>query len=391
MTLESQPKQGSTFHVYLPLPNLSGKPVSIVSKTDRPGLVLLSSRKQAPEALIELCQKRKLVIHRLQPGDNLDMLLTEVQPMALAWDLTDASFSDWILIQRLRSHPQLCHLPFILYSQEEDGSPGLATGMTDVVMKPINGKTLIEMLETIRPRGVSGPLLIVDDDPQACLLYHRLATDALPGCPIITAENGAKALALLKREIPCLVILDLMMPEVDGFTVLEQIRLNPLTRQVPVLVMSGKMLSLEDVHRLDYGRVTFHSKELLSTEEAVASLQRALSGEQTLLQPTSILVKHALAYLHQNFVNPLTRQEIAEAVGVSKNYLSEIFRQELGFSPWDCLTRLRLQKAKELLHTTEDSITSVAAQTGFDDSAYFSRVFRKHNGMSPQEYRQRVN
>jgi transcriptional regulator GlxA family with amidase domain len=155
--------------------------------------------------------------------------------------------------------------------------------------------------------------------------------------------------------------------------------------------MSGKMLSLEDVHRLDYGRVTFHSKELLSTEEAVASLQRALSGEQTLLQPTSILVKHALAYLHQNFVNPLTRQEIAEAVGVSKNYLSEIFRQELGFSPWDCLTRLRLQKAKELLHTTEDSITSVAAQTGFDDSAYFSRVFRKHNGMSPQEYRQRVN
>jgi transcriptional regulator GlxA family with amidase domain len=179
-----------------------------------------------------------------------------------------------------------------------------------------------------------------------------------------------------------------MMPEVDGFMVLEQMRINPRTRQVPVLVMSGKMLSLEDVHRLDYGRVTFHSKELLSTEEAIASLQRALFGRQTLLQPTSILVKHALAYLHQNFANPLTRQEIADAVCVSKNYLSEIFRQELGLSPWDCLTRLRLQKAKELLHTTGDSITSVAAQAGFDDSAYFSRVFRKNIGMSPQEYRQ---
>jgi signal transduction histidine kinase/AraC-like DNA-binding protein/ABC-type sugar transport system substrate-binding protein len=388
MTLESQPKQGSTFHVYLPLPNLSGKPVSITGRMDHPVLVLLSSHEQAPEALIELSQRRKLVIHRLQPGDNLEALLTEVQPMVLAWDLTDASFSDWTLIQRLRSHPQLCHLPFILYSQEDDGSPGTATGMTDVVMKPINGKTLTEMLDAIRPRGASGPLLIVDDDPQACSLYRRLAADALPGCPIIIAENGAAALAILERETPCLVILDLMMPKVDGFTVLEQMRTNSRTRQVPVLVMSGKLLSLEDVHRLDYGRVTFHSKELLSTEEAVASLQRALSGEQTLLQPTSILVKHALAYLHQNFANPLTRQEIADAVGVSKNYLSEIFRQELGLSPWDCLTRLRLQKAKELLHTTGDSITSVAAQIGFDDSAYFSRVFRKNIGMPPQEYRQ---
>jgi transcriptional regulator GlxA family with amidase domain len=92
--------------------------------------------------------------------------------------------------------------------------------------------------------------------------------------------------------------------------------------------------------------------------------------------------------LHQNFVNQLTRQEIAEAVGVSKNYLSEIFRHELGLSPWDYLTRLRLQKAKELLCSTGDSITTVAAQTGFDDSAYFSRVFRKNTGMSPQEYRQ---
>jgi YesN/AraC family two-component response regulator len=180
------------------------------------------------------------------------------------------------------------------------------------------------------------------------------------------------------------------MPEVDGFTVLEQMRLNPRTRQVPVLVLSGKMLSLEDVYRLDYGQVTFHSKELLSTAETVASLHRVLAGRQTLSQPTSTLVKYALAYLHQNFASPVTRQEIAQAVGVSKNYLSKIFRQEFGFSPWDYLIRFRIQKAKEFLDTTGASITSVAAQTGFEDSAYFSRVFRKHIGMSPQEYRKNI-
>lgn len=388
MTLESQPAQGSTFHVYIPLPNLSGKLVKIASKSNHPVLVLISSRTQIPEALMELGQRRKLVIRRLQHGDNLDGILTEVQPMALAWDLTDAGPSDWTLIERLRSHPQLCQLPFMLYSQDEDGDPNLTTGITDVLLKPINGKTLMDTLEAMRPHGAAGPLLIVDDDPQARQLYQRLVADALPGCPIVTAENGAVALTILETETPSLVILDLTMPEVDGFTVLEKMRLNPRIRQVPVLVMSGKMLSVEDVRRLDYGHVIFHSKELLSTEEVMASLQRAFSGKQVLLQPTSVLVKHTLAYLHQNFTNSLTLQEIANAVGVSKSYLSEIFHQELGFSVWDCLTRLRIQKAKDLLLASDASITSIATQTGFDDSAYFSRVFRKYLGVSPQKYRQ---
>jgi len=123
----------------------------------------------------------------------------------------------------------------------------------------------------------------------------------------------------------------------------------------------------------------------------VASLQRAFSGEQILPQPTSFLFKHALAFLHQNFSKPLNRRDIADAVGISKSYLSDIFRQELGISPWDCLYRFRIQKAKVLLRNTGESITSIAAQTGFEDSAYFSRVFRKHVGMSPQEYRKEMD
>lgn len=391
MTLESQPAKGSTFHVYLPLPNLSGESIRIVSKDCHPVLVLITSREQPPRVLVEFCQKRRLTIHKLQPGDDMDALLATVQPMALAWDLTGARPGDWSLIQRIRSHPQLCHLPFMLYSHDESESADLSIGMTDIVMKPVNGKTLVEMLEAIRPRGKTGPILIVDDDPQAQILYQRLVAEALPFSPVMTAENGAAALAILEQETPSLVILDLIMPEVDGFKVLERMRLNPRTRQVPVLVMSGRMLTLEDVRRMEFPQVTFHSKGLLSTEEAIAGLQRAFSGEQTLPQPTSILVKRALAYLHQNYSSPLNRQEIAEAVGVSENYLSEIFRKELGYSPWECLNRFRIQKAKELLRSTVESVASVATHTGYEDPAYFSRVFRKYVKMSPQEYRKEAD
>jgi transcriptional regulator GlxA family with amidase domain len=153
------------------------------------------------------------------------------------------------------------------------------------------------------------------------------------------------------------------------------------------MVLSGHSLTMEDVLRLDYARVTFHSKGLLSPEEAIASLQQALSGQIVLPQPTSTLVKRVLAYFHQNYQTPLTRLEIAGMMGVSEDYLSRIFRKEMGISPWECLNRHRIQKAKELLSTSQESITAIAGQVGFEDSAYFSRVFRQYTGQSPKSYR----
>jgi AraC-like DNA-binding protein len=139
---------------------------------------------------------------------------------------------------------------------------------------------------------------------------------------------------------------------------------------------------------LDYARVTFQSKKMLSDEEAVALLRKILRPNEALPQPTSVLVKAAIAYLHQNYALPVSRQEIARAVGVSSNYLSRIFHQEVGLSAWDCLNRFRILKAQELLRNSPDTITAIAARVGFDDSAYFSRVFRKHTGQSPQSFRQ---
>jgi transcriptional regulator GlxA family with amidase domain len=105
---------------------------------------------------------------------------------------------------------------------------------------------------------------------------------------------------------------------------------------------------------------------------------------------TSVLVKRAIAYFHQNYDRPLSRQEIAKAIGVSKNYLSHIFRRELGLSPWEYLSRYRIKQAKELLSCTNNSVTEVALQVGFKNPAYFSRVFHEQTGLSPSAYRARA-
>ncbi len=383
MTLESQPGQGSTFHLYLPLPTLHGLPAAR-PPADRQMLLFISSREQPSAAVVELGRRRGWLARRLEPAQDLEALLAEAAPAALAWDLAEMRATDWALVQKLRVHPQLCQLPLILYSQDQ----AVGAGLTDVLTKPLSGKTLLETIDALRPHEAAGPILIVDDDADARTFYQGLLARHFPDHIIQAADGGAAALDALAEETPSLVILDLMMPDVDGFAVLDRLRASPQTRQVPVLVISGRMLALEDIERLNHAHVTFHSKDIMTEDETAARLWQALAGSPALPQQTSALVKQAIAYIQRHHAHSLSRQEIAAAVGVSKNYLSQIFHQELGLSPWDYLNRYRIKRARELLRETSASITTVAAQVGFDDAAYFSRVFRREVGASPREYRE---
>ena len=103
----------------------------------------------------------------------------------------------------------------------------------------------------------------------------------------------------------------------------------------------------------------------------------------------TMTIKHALAYLHQNYAEPLSRAEIAAQVGFSENYLTDLFRREIGITPWDCLNRFRIQRAAQLLVETEHTISFIAQEVGYDDPAYFSRVFTKYMGLSPRDFRKK--
>ena len=97
--------------------------------------------------------------------------------------------------------------------------------------------------------------------PQVRAAHQTLVEQGLPGCAIRVAENGENALALMENEVPALVLLDLVMPGLGGADVLDRMRADPRLRQVPVVVLSSKLLSLEDVKRLEHhARVTLQSK-----------------------------------------------------------------------------------------------------------------------------------
>jgi len=387
ITLESQPGQGSAFNVYLPLPGVGQRPRVAAPPDGKAAMLIVSGQHETPAEVLQICAAQRLLARPVATREDLAAALAEARPVAVAWDLGHASSGEWALLHYLSSDPNCAALPLILFESECDGEQ-LSGGLTSVVFKPCPDNLFKDWVEQVGAQlNGSGPILIVDDDPAACAFYQKILQASHPLAPLLVAENGRMALDHLKTYVPALIILDLMMPEVDGFSVLEAVRGDSRTQRVPVVVLSGKLLTYEDIQRLNHLRTTLLSKGVLQESEMAGLLERAEGAGRSLPQPTSQLVRQAMAYIHLNYAHEIGRKEVAEAVGVSENYLSQIFRQETSISLLDYLNRFRVTRAKECLRKSDESITQIALRVGYNDPAYFSRVFRKQTGCSPHDYR----
>lgn len=387
ITLESTFGKGSIFHVYLPIPS-SDTSMNIIDRSKLPAVLLAVSRSEnTVEEVQRLARNHGLGLRFIRPGEDLTSLLKETRPVMVAWDRSSDIHINYLFLVELRNQPDLCHLPIIFYGREPQNKNNV--GLTNVFPKPLASATLRTTLDALLNAPSEGSILVVDDDPQILDHYARFLREEFPLMNILRAEDGLAAITVMRNTPPRLVLLDLSMPKKDGYSVLEWMRKNPSTQNIPVLILSGQILSFENIKRIEgYSLVRFQSKEVFSLNETSEAINNMLSGNVELSPSTSNLVKRAVAFFNQNYHRALSRQEVAKTLGVNEDYLSEIFSQEMGLSPWEYLNRFRVSQAKNLLSQSSSSITLVALKVGFNDSAYFSRVFHKITGVSPREYRQ---
>jgi signal transduction histidine kinase/DNA-binding LacI/PurR family transcriptional regulator/AraC-like DNA-binding protein len=391
ITLDSLPDHGSTFHVYIPLPGLNfASAAQINPEGAQPVLLWLSSNKTPAPAIQNISEKNGSLPCWLGSLEDIETIIKLGKPVALAWDLENARPGDWSIVQKLRSYSQYCQLPLLLFHENIVGSLSAGSKFTNVLLKPA-GKQMVQHVLSLLPQAMQrGEIWIIDDDPQALTYYQDLISASLSDYHIRTIHGGREAITLLDEEIPDLVLLDLMMPDIDGFQVLEQLRNNTNTAMVPVIIITGKILSYEDVKRLDAPKVLLQTKGVLSDLESAAEIRRVLTASSPLPQPTSTMVKQASAFIQQNYTRSFSLEEISKKIGVSKSYLSRIFKSDTGISLWDYLNRYRIQKAKELLLLTDESITAIAADVGYEEVGYFGRVFHEIAGCSPRTFRQQA-
>jgi CheY-like chemotaxis protein len=155
----------------------------------------------------------------------------------------------WSTLRALKNSADTREIPVLVHSVVDNRAFGFALGAFDHLVKPVSGPTLIDALGRAGVLGAGATILVVDDDADIRGLLERELSAA--GFRVRTARDGAEALEFLARERPSAVVLDLLMPEPDGFEMLYRIRDDAALRTLPVLVLTGKELTAADYQRLN--------------------------------------------------------------------------------------------------------------------------------------------
>lgn len=182
-------------------------------------------------------------------GERGIELAQETMPAVITLDVMMANLDGWSVLQRLKEDPTTAHIPVIMLTIVDDRKKGYALGASNYLTKPIDPTRLTQVLNQYRCGTEDCPVLVVEDEPHT----RKMMADLLEaqGWAVDVAENGQVALNCIAERIPAVILLDLMMPEMDGFEFIETVRRDENLRDIPIIVVTAMNLSREDHLRID--------------------------------------------------------------------------------------------------------------------------------------------
>ncbi|MGO9619937.1 MAG: response regulator [Desulfobaccales bacterium] len=188
-------------------------------------------------------------VKTVSEGEEGLRLARELQPDVITLDVMMPGLDGWAVLTELKGDPALADIPVVMLTIVDNKNLGYALGASDYLTKPIQRERLLAVLEKYRRHPQPGPVLVVEDDPDTREILRRLLEKE--GCQVIAAENGRVALERLAESQPMLILLDLMMPEMDGFQFIDRVRQHENWRTIPIVVVTAKDLTKEDRVRLN--------------------------------------------------------------------------------------------------------------------------------------------
>lgn len=299
--VESEPGKGSAFKFILPA-KLRGTTSSVLSDTEIAGMI---SKEKKPtefsdEKEFQLDPNKKTImvvdddneflyvmkkyisegnyqIIPVQDGEAAVRTAIKYNPDVITLDIMMPKKDGWEILQELKRTPQTKDTPVAIISMIDNKKLGYSLGTADYIVKPVIQDMLLKRLNKLSEERGLKKILIVDDDlSQAELVEEILESDDFVS---EVATSGEMAIQLAKRKPYDLVILDLLMPQIDGFAVLKNLQNDPLTEKMPVLILTGKLLTQEDQKKLTGRHYYVFQKSMFSREKLLEQIHVILQKD----------------------------------------------------------------------------------------------------------------
>ncbi len=272
ISVRSEVGNGSSFWFTLPLYHQpqqeipDGKRI-ILAIDDDPQVISLYERYLNP--------KGYYVVPLTEPAKARERIL-ELKPFAVTLDIMMPNKDGWSVLTEIKSDPGTRDVPVVICSIVEQEDKGYSLGAADYLLKPILEEDIVRAMDRLNSAGEVLDVLIIDDDPNDLRLMEKVLLDNGRYRPIL-AQGGKAGWELLNTRLPHAIILDLFMPDMDGFSILEKLRSDPSMCDIPVLVVSGGSLTDDQLKQLnDFGQQLL-SKGTLKGSEFISSIEEALS------------------------------------------------------------------------------------------------------------------
>ncbi|MDQ3673281.1 MAG: response regulator, partial [Gemmatimonadota bacterium] len=290
VAVESTQGEGSCFSVWLPFRHLDDAPSGTPKTPTTPqpaliegariALVVEDDFKSADLIRLQLEAEGFTVVHAANAESALE-LAAQHQLSLITLDIMLPDMDGWEFLSRIKQIPAVSTIPVVIISIVADPSKGFALGAAAVMQKPISRQELYESLVGLGlfplTAGQTLKVLVVDDDPKAI----ELITVRLKGLAsiVLTAGGGKEAIQTARRELPDLIVLDLMMPEVSGFDVVAALHEDPATARIPVLIVTAKPVTPEDRFKLNGYVTAIMEKGSFNRERFVSEIRRAVARQ----------------------------------------------------------------------------------------------------------------
>jgi signal transduction histidine kinase/DNA-binding response OmpR family regulator len=285
ITATSAPGEGSTFTVRLPTKAAPSPPVAettpattspAASQRCRGTVLVIDDDPTARDLMATYLTDEGFAVETAASGVDGLRRARELRPAAIILDILMPDIDGWTVLATLKGEPELADIPVVIVTIVDEQRSGVALGATDYLTKPIDRERLVAIMSRLRAAGAPGRILVVEDDEEQRQLV--LAILRSRGWRVREAANGRLALDAIAAELPDVILLDLMMPEMDGFELVAALQAKAAWREIPVVVVTALDLTAEDRRRLGGGVEQILSKHAFPLPELMARVRALLEA-----------------------------------------------------------------------------------------------------------------